>query len=456
MPGPTVDIGRELVGFIDPQTAFKTPAGLFPVAADALRLIGANCGGRPMLSFFEDKRGTSTKVGKIDEKEEANLSLDFYAYVTTAGTAPDWWDILLYGGFQETTGVSTTVSGSGSTVSRVDVTSSAGFTVGGCVEISGEVRRITAIDSVGTDIDVTPDLSTAPADTTAVTAGLSAKPDDSRADTPDAMTVWIGNNRSLERFVGWSPDSFSLQNPGTGAAKWSISGPARERRVLYSTTLNDAGGIDAVVTSITVTSGTACPSDVSATNPYFFEIGTEVIKVIAVSGTTWTLDTRGARAHGGANASHNDGVEIFPAVPTGTYAGSPVPATSGDIIFDAVDLSMDSANLDCGMAIIPQEDEFGDAKKMAGYVCDMRSIKPSAEGSSYYDTTMARMQDAFDRASVQLFAQRGDTSGAIVAWECPTCRIEQADLDRGADEVQVTLTGEAEGTEEDEVYIMVA
>lgn len=64
----------------------------------------------------------------------------------------------------------TTVSGSGSTTTVVDVTSAAGFAVGDLVLIGGEVRRITAVDTASTpdNITVAPALSAAPADTTEV------------------------------------------------------------------------------------------------------------------------------------------------------------------------------------------------------------------------------------------------------------------------------------------------
>lgn len=465
MPGPNVDIGNDLVVFVDPQAAnsFGTPAADYPVAADAVRVLaGVQTSGATNFSMYEDKRGTATKQGVICEKKEASLQLEMYAYTTTAGTAPDWGDLLLSGGWQATTGTGTTVSGSGSTTTVVDVVDASGLAVGGCVEISGELRRITATDTVSTpdNITVTPALTAAPADTTTVTAGITYYPKDARADAQDALTAWAGNNRSLERFVGFVPATFNLTMGGAGAARWSINGPARSRSALWSTTLS--GGIDAAVTTVAVTNGTACPADASATNPYYFQFGDvsgEVIKVIAVSGNNWTVGTRGVYAHGGAAASHSNGDEVFPAIPTGTYAGTPVPACSGDIIINADDaMQLDSVSLDCDMGIVPREDEAFDAQKLAGYVLGMRSIRVTGAGSSYYDHSGVRMQETFNRTAVQFFAQQNATSGSIIAIECPTVRLESSDIDRGADEVQFTLTGEAEGTteKEDEVYIMVA
>jgi hypothetical protein len=459
MPGPSVDIGRDLVCFVDPQTAFKTPAGFFPVAADALRLLGASTTGKPVFSAYEDKRGTGTAQGIVQEKSDASLTLDFYAYTPSAGTAPDWWDILLYGGWQQQAGpAATEVKGATSTTTVIALDTAAGITVGGCCEISGELRRITVVDAVSNPntITVTPALSSIPAEDTVVTFGIAAYPKDARATTPDALTVWVGNNRSLERFTGWAPATMSLQNPGTGAAKWSVTGPARERRLLYSTNLT--AGINDAVTTIPVEDGTACPADASATNPYYFTIGTEVLEIIAVSGNNWTCSARGVYAHGGAAASHSSADEVFPAIPTGTYSGSPVACTSGQIIANGDDMDMDDASLECDMGILPREDEYGDKQKMAGYVCGARVIKPSCAGSSYYDQAGVRVQEASNRTAIQLFAQRGGTSGAIIAWEAPAARLEMSDYDRSADEVQISLAGQAFGTsaKQDEVYIMVA
>jgi hypothetical protein len=458
MPGPVVDIGNNLVAFIDPQTSFKTAATDYPEAADALRVLaGCKGAGRTGFSFYEDKRGTATKLGIVKEKREASCDLEFYLYLTTAGTKPDWTDILESGGWQAITGVSTTVSGGGATTTVIPVASAAGFTAGGCVEISGEVRRITLVNTVPApdEITVSPPLSTAPADGAAVTAGVSYKPKDARATSQDAITAWIGNNRSTERFIGWLPSSLSLSLGGAGAARATVTGPARRRDFLGATKLN--GGINNSTTTIVVDDGTACPSDAATTLPFYFTIDSEVIKVIAVSGNTWTTDTRGVYAHGGAAASHLDDAEVYPAVPTGTYAGTPVAATSGQVIINSETMALDTVSLDCDMGLVLREDEFGDDFKIAGFVLGQRSIKVQASGSSYYDSSAVRIEETFNRTAVQFFAQQGSASGAIVAIELPTVRLESPDIDRGADEVQFSFSGEANGTtSEDEVYIMVA
>lgn len=75
----------------------------------------------------------------------------------------------------------TTVSGSGSTTSVVDVTTAASFEVGDYVLINGEVRRVISVDTASTpdNIGVYPDLSTAPANTDIVYFGEKFTPADS-------------------------------------------------------------------------------------------------------------------------------------------------------------------------------------------------------------------------------------------------------------------------------------
>lgn len=75
----------------------------------------------------------------------------------------------------------TTVSGSGSTTTVVDVTSAASLQEGDYVMINGEVRRVTAVDTASTpdNITVSPALSSAPSDTTEVFVGEITTPYDS-------------------------------------------------------------------------------------------------------------------------------------------------------------------------------------------------------------------------------------------------------------------------------------
>lgn len=85
----------------------------------------------------------------------------------------------------------TTVSGSGSTTTVLDVTSAASLAVNDWVLVGGEASRITAVDTVSTpdNITVSPALSSAPADTTEVFVGEVCTPDDTGHQSHTVLTA---------------------------------------------------------------------------------------------------------------------------------------------------------------------------------------------------------------------------------------------------------------------------
>ena len=91
-------------------------------------------------------------------------------------------DILLKHAFgRRYAAAGTTVSGSGSTLTQVDLTSAAGRKRGELVLVGTKVRRITNISS--NTITVSPGLGSAPADTTVVRAGRNFVPANIRTAT---------------------------------------------------------------------------------------------------------------------------------------------------------------------------------------------------------------------------------------------------------------------------------
>jgi len=448
-PGPAYDIGRELRVFIDPETTFGTAATDHPEAADAVRATDAAANGKRPFSAFVDRRGTSSKLGIIDEKGTAYFSLDAPLIPSGAvGTAPDIDDLLLYGGWSKITGTDTTVSGAGSTTTVIDVVSAAGLSAGGCVVISGQVRRITDVDVVAIpdNITITPALSAAPVNATVVAAGVAYYPKDERADAQDSITFWAINNRSAARVVGGVPSSFVLALGGAGGAGITMEGTGRRQDHLQATRLT-AGVNDAVVT-FPVDVGTCAPADVTT----YWQIDSEIVSVTAVSTNDWTV-TRGALAS--VAASHSDNAVIYPYAPVGTYAGSPVPATTGTIVVEGVTLSMQSANFTLDMAPVFAEGRHGDAFSLDHYIVGERAFSVQLEGWTEFETNSVRILRAMSRASQQIFVQQGSTAGSIVAVEFPTAYLEQPDIARGGDEVTLTLSAEARGaTAEDECWLM--
>ena len=459
MPGPTVDIGRDLAFFADPQSTFKTAAANYPVAADAVRPITASVNGKAPFAMFADKRGTSTQMGVIDQKKTGEFSLECYAYTTTAGTAPDWADLLTSGGWQAEGSGNTTVRGTGSTTTQVNVAGTAGMGAGSCIVVGGEIRRITAVDATpgAAHVTVTPALTTAPTTAgVAVTGGIVYKPKDAKDTVPDALTLWAFNNRSADRAIGGVIGSSTLTMGGDEASRITFSGTARQVDRLVTTTLNTGGVLNASDIIFTVTNGTAIPADASPTTPYYFQIDSEVFAVIGVSGNSVTVVTRGATGLGAGAATHADGSEFYPYQPTGTFAGSPIPATSGGIIINGAAISGGSISVEVDQGIIYRENVHGDAYVVDGYVGGMRAVTATIEGWTFFDSSMIVAMTANSRTPVPVHCQQGDVAGSIVAVEMPTFQVESPDLDRGGDEVTMSLTGQARGlTAETEIFILV-
>ena len=241
---------------------------------------------------------------------------------------------------------------------------------------------------------------------------------------------------------------------GDEAARLTFSGTARVPARLVQTTLD--GGINDAVTSIDVANGDCIPSDVSSSIPYYFQIDDEVIKVLSVSGNTLTVDTRGGTGLGSGAASHSDLDKVFPYQPAGTFAGSPIPATSGELLVNGDPLQAGTVSVEVDQGIIYRENVHGDNYVVDGYVGGQRAVTATLDGWSFYDSTMVQAMGAARRESVSVHCQQGTAEGALIAVEMPTFKFEEPDLDRGGDEVTVSLTGQAIGTAaETEIYLMI-
>ena len=463
MSGPNRGSPIYRKAYVDPETTFGTPATQYPVAADALRIIGGSVNVKVPSEARADGFGTATKNGAISMKETGEWSLEFYLYTPgTAATDPDWIDLLTNcGGLQRLAAVAdTTVSGSGSTVSVVDVTTAANFTaLKSAVTINGETRRVTATDTVSSpnNITISPPLSAVPAASDTVTSGLSIYPDDDADAGLAGATIWIGNNAHLWRLAGCVATSLSFSFPGDGAARVTVSGTARTGRLLYTTTMNDSGGINNTVTSVTVTSDDIIPDDVSATNPYYLTISKgaateEFVQVTAKAANVLTI-VRGSPS--GSGQTHADGVTMEPYAPAGTYAGNPIPATGGHDYMAGVLTQNETFSLEVDTGILPREDVHGAGYKFADWIQGQRTATASADSWTINTPNMHRVRDALQRVGIEHFSQHGDTTGSIVAVVAPSVYDEAPDFSFDDSEVRITFSGECRGSVEDEFFIMV-
>ena len=468
MTGPSTDIGRDLVVFVDPQTSFKTAATDIPVDADAVRVITASVNGKSPFAMFEDKRGSSTPFGVIDQKRTAEWSLECYAYVTTRGTAPDWADLLTSGGWQlgsNRSAFNTTITGGTTTVPAfTSVTSGATLAEGDAVLIETgngtgayEIRRVTNISTL--NVTVTPALQNTPAAGARVYGAIIYKPKDAKDTTPDANTIWAFNNNSADRAIGSVVGSNSFTMGGDEAARISFSGTARQDDRLVATTLATpllTGGTTGV--GITVTTNVAYAEGLESMEWTFSDGGTtepETFLVTNVSGTSWTI-TRAQEGTVDPGTTWPAGTRISPYQPAGIYAGTPLPATSGQLVVEGSAFQAGSISVEVDQGIIYRENVHGDAYVVDGYVGGKRAVTATLDGWSFFDSTLLQALNARSRTSVSVLAQQGEAEGGIFAIEMPTFKFEEPDMDRGGDEVTVSMTGQAIGTTaETEIYLMI-
>ena len=462
MTGPSTDIGRDLVVFVDPQTtSFTAPESDIPLAANAVRVITASVNGKSPFAVFEDKRGSSTPFGVIDQKRTAEWSLECYAYVTTRGTQPDWADLLTSGGWEATVGAGDATTATGGTTTVINTADTTNWAIGDAAIIETglatgayEIRRITDF-TTDTNFTVSPALQNSPASGSNILAGIIYNPKDAKDTTPDSNTVWAFNNNSADRLVGGVGGTNSFTMGGDEAARITFGGTGRKDNRMGQTALS-AGVNDAVV-AIPVDVGTVVPSDASASNPYYYQIDDEVIKVIGVAGNDLTVDTRGGYGTPSTvAASHLEDALVFPHQPAGTYAGTPIPATSGQLVVEGEEFQAGSISVEVDQGIIYRENVHGDAYVVDGYVGGRRAVTATLDGWSFYDSTLIQALNARNRTSVSVLAQQGEAEGGIVAIEMPTFYFEEPDMDRGGDEVTVSMTGQAIGTAaETEIYLMI-
>ena len=479
MTGPKVDIGRDLTCFVAAQASYKTTdvAGeSYPEAADAIRVITGSAGGTIPTVPREDKFGTASAVPGIKQKRTAEGSVE--AYVMPSGTitvAPDIDELLTSGGWTKIDRSATaTTSGASSTRVVLDCTSVTGFAVGDAIIVERlpslyEARRIVSIYAPSDQITVEPPLTFVPVTGANIKGAIGYTPSDSRDTSEDALSLWLLNNNSADRIASWTPGSYSFTMGGDDAARVSISGTGREHDRLFQTFCNTGGTLND--SDVTFEVGTGLASSGDLVNTYWL-IDDEVLKVESISGNDWTVATRGSTGLGGGAAAHSDLTAIRPYRPTGTYAGAPVPATSGQVVFaayggsKATELQVNQSTLDCSFGLAYREDIQGDAFKVGGYVMNQREVRATLSGWTLRSENMMAELRAFGATAtagansqqISVASVVGEVEGSIFGWVAPRMRTEDMSLDRGSEEVTLDLTGLCEGTSSgaDEILLIFA
>lgn len=421
MSGPNRGVGRFRRLYVNPETTFGTDPDGYPVAADAVRIVSASVSVAKPSGPRPDANGTGGPDGSIPEKGTVEWQIDLVLTASgAAGTAPDWDDLLVYvGGMTKTTGGGTSVSGSGSTTTVVDVADASGESVGGCVTISGETRFVTAVDTASTpdNITITPALSSAPGDSTTVDDGLAWS---YNADSDDTgATLWFCNNAHQIRVQGAFATSITLSFGGDGAARLSMSGRGVSADFRYTGALN--GSINNSTTSVVVDNDDIVPDDVSASNPYYFTIAKggaseEHIRVTAKSSNTLTV-VRGVLSS--SAASQDDNATIEPYQPAPTYSGSPVPATGGHAYLGGVLAQVETASWEADRGREGIENAHGDAWSVSNFDNGSRTTNVQFAGWSTNDDLGPVVRDAYQQTYTEAFVQQGSTTGGIVGATSP-------------------------------------
>ena len=488
--GPLKDIGRDLKLFAATQASFDiatngTTAGEnYPEAGDAIRAITASAGGTYPFATREDKFGTATYVGGIQQKVTSEASFETYLMVNgTAAQQPDIGPDLLEGGGWErvdTTTIDSTIA-SATDATLFVVASATGFSEGGGVAVQDEVdsslyhlRRIKTV--AGTSITVEPPLPATPTGSSRVVKGCkSYRPSDARDGgnsdgTGQCMTLWVANNRSLDQVESFSPTSFGVALGGDAAAKLSVSGTGRLTSRMLATTVSEP--IDAVEEYFNVDNDTVFEG-IDLSTPVYYEIDDEIVKVTAVAAGTITVVRE---ALGSSAATHESGTAIVPFGTSlaGTYTGSPVAATSGVIYWvpygstdDADSLQVTTAQFDCGFGITTRDNVHGAKTVVAGYTINTREVNLSMSGWTLVSSGMDVQAEVLSgywsgtgtgsgSQQLSIVVQQGEALGSSVAMVAPRFRPTLSSLDRGAEEVALDTAGLCEGTSsgEDEILLI--
>jgi hypothetical protein len=354
--------------------------------------------------------------------------------------------LLTCGGFTATTGTDTTISGTSSTTTRVDVTDATTGSVGGCITVAGETRYITAVDTTSTpnNFTVDPPLNTAPTTAgVAVVSGIAYKPNSDSDTTPSSATLWLSNNAHMLRIQGAFATAFTVSLGGTEAGRLQMTVTGKSFDYRGTSTLTS--GIDNSTTTVPVANAHLVPADVSASNPYYFTISAglaveEFVQVTAKSGSDLTV----VRASPSGSASaHDSGATIEPYVPVPTYAGSPVPSTGGDTIIDSVTTRASASSFAVDLGRMPEENVHGSQWVVDGYSNGMRTITATYEAFSDNATTGMEVQSTYDRNSAVVFTQQGEATGAVICAYAPAIYLEVPEFAFSPEDMKWSMTGEA-------------
>jgi len=411
---------KDLLGALRKQAAYKT-GKTNPLSAECYSPRTLNI--RPITNeeSFEDHTGRSVHEGSVYQAEGAEWDTTFAIEPSgTSATAADWAIFFAHGFFTSAVQYrgGTTISGAGG-VNSAYVSNASGLTalMGLKVEdntstSSYNMRLIVEVSAGGVSggsggrIVWAPALSAGPSDGNRVGWTNTYAFDDTANDSSFTLWQWLTTD---ERWaIGAVGNNYTVNVGGNKSPVASITGFAREYRHAAPTTLASAI-TTAVGTKLRITD--ADNIDAGATVKVS---GGEIMTLgYKYEGTSGIFSAGPAQR--GLNASvatsHLNGATVAMNKPIPTLAGSPIPSP-----YVVADVSLTSstvarlegtdATLTFADAIVPDEQEFGDAHIIPSWGKGDGDMKPMLTVTGKLDETVLAQYARLKRGSMLSVALR--------------------------------------------------
>jgi len=438
MPGSTTSTGRDALFAVVAETVFGDGGSTAYAAADDF----VDCSGWAVTPQTpggprDDATGYTAHLGDIKGKKTVEWTLSpTYLKPNANGTDPDWHVLLTKNGFTGGSWSASDAVEAGSTTTVINATGHS-YSVDDFVRINGEIRRVsaTATDS----FTITPALTATPSATDAISPCKAYSINEDRDTVPDSVALWLIDNNRTVRIRGAMATSLSITGSDPAGLKFGLQGQARRADIIPSAFLD--GSINNVVTTVDLLPGHGIPSDVSATDLLYLQVGTEVLKVLSISSDSLTVDTRGVYLGGGAAASHSDGAEVYVYHYTPSTAGNIVDSTAGDAIIAGSPVkSVTACSATIELGVEPWANEHGDAYEVHGY--NVNKVEPTIAMDALVrrGEALDLMARAQNRTATEVLWQQGTASGGAVALYMQAAYLEVPAQSIDAGEATATLS----------------
>lgn len=439
------------------ETTYGTPVD--PVAGSYIRTRqNFSAGIKVERRDLNDKADVASPRDVSDGIKRTEWSMpEMYLRPSGAlGTEPEpalWLEAAL--GSKTTPSLSTTVASSPTTTSAT-LTSGSGIAVGDVIRFtaSGKVARLVSVS--GADVTWEPALATAPSTSDAVTVGPTYK---LAADFTKSFSLYRYMHHTLEAFPGCWVNQLGIKFGLQTELEFTASGGGGGLYGRIGASKVADNPLTNVATTLNVTTGEGRLFDVQDL-PFYALIESEVVKVTAQATDALTI----TRAQKSTSAvQHAQDTEVYPWVPSPTFAGAAISGVNGFMYFNAQDgvqrqfkiqsLEVQLTNGLDGRWSTGADTAYGVKRKDAVRVVQVNC-------TAYFTRLEANLlRDAAHRGEkVGVVAWAGSSSGAVAAMVLPRVIFDAVpipDLPEG-DEGMVTLSGRgyASGFSSDDALVI--